>query len=365
MDLDEIAKTTLDDFYALLGLGLEPTEAEIKRQYRKTALEYHPDKRPDDELAAEKFHLLSVARDILIDARLKGEYDGQRQRRKERELEKERLGGQRRKMVEELEKAERNGIQNLHNLKRKRAEDLDEQQARLQKLAEDGKRRRQELQEKREREERERQEQEASFMEPSPEAEAKPQGPEPGHADDLARSVHVKFKREGEAVNWDKEHLKTMFSKYGAVDNIPIFKEKKVKVPGEKHKKIMVTAFVLYTRLDHAYTAVADAKSDYPLLESVSWTSKEPDIKPPTHTGGASAPSTPLSTPNKAFRSSFGLGKGLGSAPGTPKFFSSPKTTSLEELTHIRLKQREKEKLEEQIRRQEAEEEAKESAQAA
>lgn len=37
------------DFYALLGLPLEATLAEVKKAYRTTALKYHPDKNPDNK----------------------------------------------------------------------------------------------------------------------------------------------------------------------------------------------------------------------------------------------------------------------------------------------------------------------------
>jgi DnaJ family protein C protein 17 len=120
--------------------------------------------------------------------------------------------------------------------------------------------------------------------------------------------------------------------------------------------------FIIYTRLDHAHAAVSDGKTDHPGLDSVSWANGEPEIKSPTY--APSAPTTPISTPNKSFRASFGpgIGKGMSNTPiGTPKFSFSPKTPnvgSLQEVTMIRLKEAEKKRLEEQIRKQEAAEEA-------
>ncbi|KAF2790667.1 DnaJ-domain-containing protein [Melanomma pulvis-pyrius CBS 109.77] len=352
-DLDDLAKNATDDFYELLGVHFDSTESEIKRAYRKTSIKYHPDKNPDSETAADTFIRLGHARDILIDAKLKAVYDGQRLRRKEKALQDDLLDGRRRKMKEDLERRERAGA----GMKRKRMDDLSEAEKlemEIQRLAEDGKRRRKEQQEKLE---RRRQEEEASFMEMSPEVETKPQAP--GQTAEIDRTIKVRFQREGVTASWDKEQISDMFAKYGKVDSVVMGKDKKIRPSGEKHRKVMVMAFVIYTRMDHAHAAVSDAKGHYPLLESVAWASKEPEIKSPVNPE-FSAPSTPQSTPNKSFRASFngGLGKGFGSVPGTPKFSFSPKTPSLEEVTMIRLKQAEKKRLEEQIRQKEAAEEA-------
>lgn len=355
-DLEDIAKTTTEDFYELLGITFESSDTEIKRAYRKTSIKYHPDKNPDNKDAAEKFIQLGFARDILLDGKLKAEYDKARLRRKEKALQDELLDGKRRKMKEDLERREREGT----TLKRKRANEMSEAEKReleIQRLAEDGKRRRKEQQEKME---RQRQEEEASFMEMSPEPEQKQ--PTPGQSAEIDRTIKVKFLREGETASWDKEKVSSIFEKYGKIDSVIMRKDKKIRVSGEKHKKVYAMVFIVYKRIDYAHAAVIDAKSDYPVLDSVTWASKEPEIKSPNMNVEASAPSTPVTTPNKAFRASFtaGLGRSFGSGgtPGTPSFSFSPKTPSLEEVTMMRLKQAEKKRLEEQIRKQEAAEEA-------
>jgi curved DNA-binding protein CbpA len=75
-----MARTRLDrDYYAILGLHPEATEEEIRRAYRRLALEWHPDQRPRDPGAAERFKEISEAYAVLINAPRRREYDQARQ----------------------------------------------------------------------------------------------------------------------------------------------------------------------------------------------------------------------------------------------------------------------------------------------
>ena len=63
------------DFYEILGLAKNATEAEIKKAYRKMALKYHPDKNPGDASAEEKFKEAAEAYEVLSNAEKRQRYD--------------------------------------------------------------------------------------------------------------------------------------------------------------------------------------------------------------------------------------------------------------------------------------------------
>jgi len=63
------------DYYKVLGLDKSATDADIKKAYRKLALEYHPDRNQDDPKAEEKFKQLNEAYSVLSDANKRRSYD--------------------------------------------------------------------------------------------------------------------------------------------------------------------------------------------------------------------------------------------------------------------------------------------------
>ncbi len=63
------------DFYEILGISKNATPEQIKKAYRKKAIEYHPDKNPGNKEAEENFKLAAEAYEVLSDPDKKARYD--------------------------------------------------------------------------------------------------------------------------------------------------------------------------------------------------------------------------------------------------------------------------------------------------
>ena len=63
------------DFYEILGVSKSATADEIKKSYRKVAMQFHPDRNPGDKEAEEKFKEAAEAYEILSDADKRAKYD--------------------------------------------------------------------------------------------------------------------------------------------------------------------------------------------------------------------------------------------------------------------------------------------------
>ena len=63
------------DFYKILGVAKDVSDAELKKVYRKLARQYHPDSNPGDAKAEAKFKEISEAYSVLSDSAQRKEYD--------------------------------------------------------------------------------------------------------------------------------------------------------------------------------------------------------------------------------------------------------------------------------------------------
>ena len=63
------------DYYNILGVDRNASEEQIKKAYRKMAMQFHPDKNPGNASAEAKFKEAAEAYDVLSDANKKSNYD--------------------------------------------------------------------------------------------------------------------------------------------------------------------------------------------------------------------------------------------------------------------------------------------------
>lgn len=389
--------TSDTDFYELLGITFETSQKDIDRAWRKTALKYHPDKVGTDPTAKEKFHLAQIGYDLLSDPVTKVLYDNTRTARLQRKRQNELFEGKRRQMKDDLEARER-------GVKRGRDEmegDEERLQREIQRLAEDGRRRR------KEREEALRKDllRETRLFEqkPTEDSTTHPKNPANGalHStvSELDRTIQIRWPQEGHDEALKEDDIKSLFSKFGRIESADILTPKMLRI-GKKHKKQLVaTCMIQYSSVVGAHAAVEDFKKqtgpEWSRFDSVFWAAnKEPEFirtdrqaaDSTTSTSstrhGVSPPPKPFSansngTTPTAMRPPTGTEKhdGLKKKPSFASFpssiFNTPKSSplnnkpfanipsshspSLEEMTMIRLKNAEKKRLADEIRKQDEE----------
>ena len=69
------ANVTKLDYYEVLSISRDASDQELKAAYRKLAMQYHPDRNPDDPSAEEKFKECSEAYQVLSDPEKRAAYD--------------------------------------------------------------------------------------------------------------------------------------------------------------------------------------------------------------------------------------------------------------------------------------------------
>ena len=63
------------DYYQILGVPEKSTDEEVKKAYRRLALEHHPDRNPNDPKSEERFKEITEAYGVLMDPQKRSEYD--------------------------------------------------------------------------------------------------------------------------------------------------------------------------------------------------------------------------------------------------------------------------------------------------
>ena len=364
--------------------------------------------------AAEKFHLAQVGFDLLSDPSLKQLYDSTRNARLQKEREKELYGKERRKKVEDLERRESGGFEafkggNAARVKREREEDeLDKLERELRRLAQDGKRRRLEREETL-REEIQREKEEAARGSTNTEVQEEILTPQPT-VSELDRTIKARFPFPPPSQqDITQKSLQNLFSRFGQVDSVALLQPKLAKLSTGKKKQNTVTAMVTFMSVVGAHAAVEDFPSlkqkltatngfkqedlDWRDVDSVSWaTNQAPEflsnLSPRNHSTSpplssqTTTPNTPVRPPKSTTASSFlnsarftptsdfQKPNGVRKVPSFTSFTSTPKTftpskastpsavssPSLEELTMIRLKNAEKERMRRELEKKDREE---------
>jgi DnaJ family protein C protein 17 len=258
------ATTSETDFYEILGVSPDVlSDSSLRKAFRKESLKWHPDKNPSPE-AAEKFHLLTVAYDVISDPTTRAAYDNARAARLAKKRRSEAFDMHRRRMQEDLENRE-------GKAKRARVDAEDEEatfRAQLAKLQEEGARLRHRREEalRTAAKEAEELKQEAAkdrnFKIPM------------SRFSELDRTVMVKWRRKGDGERLDETTLRSLFERFGKIQDCIV-------KSGAKDKKYQ-SGLVVFESIVGAHSAVVSfgSKDDgFKLFKSVSWASgKEPEI---------------------------------------------------------------------------------------
>uniref|UniRef100_A0A9L0TK69 DnaJ homolog subfamily C member 17 n=1 Tax=Equus caballus TaxID=9796 RepID=A0A9L0TK69_HORSE len=211
-----VAKELLQmDLYALLGIEEKAADKEVKKAYRQKALSCHPDKNPDNPRAAELFHQLSQALEVLTDAAARAAYDKVRKAKKQAAERTQKLDERRKKVKLDLEARERQAqAHGSEEEEESRSTRTLEQE--IERLREEGSRQLQEQQ--RLIQEQIRQEREQRLR-------GKPENPEGKATPKLKLKWRCKKEVESDG-GYSRDVLLRLFQKYGEVLNLVLSSKK-------------------------------------------------------------------------------------------------------------------------------------------
>ncbi|KAH0608892.1 uncharacterized protein H6S33_001120 [Morchella sextelata] len=345
-DAATYATTSTTDFYDLLSIPTtETSPSALRKAFRKQSLKWHPDKNPDPS-AAETFHLLTIAYDVLSDPGTRAAYDAARTARQARKRRTAAFDVDRRRMKEDLESRER-GAKRARTEVEEAEEAFEQMLGKLQKEGAELRRRREEALR-------------AAAKEEEEEAAAAAAGVgEPTRFTELDRTLKVRWKRRGgKDEEMTARRIEALFGRFGDVQDVvvpPVTAPKE----GEKEKKFR-TALVVFVSIVAAHAAVCEAaasgsRGELAVFKDVTWAGgKEPDL---THEPAAAAEKKVEPPKAKPRFASFGGGGGGGAAAA-----AGVQGTDYESITLMRMRAAEKARIEAEIRRQDEEAEAAEAS---
>ena len=282
------------DYYALLSISSSASESEIRRAYRKTSLQYHPDKVEPTPANLDKFHQLQLALALLTDPAEKAKYDQTRAAGLRRKAETEALDARRRKLKEDLETREKEaadgaGINGTGGMKR----NWSEREMKIERIREENRKRMDQANERRRREWRE-EEEKAQAQKKKVEHE-RSEGQQNGHVesqsqdeqkpDTMRRSIKVQWVKQGEGLDIDAQALEDAFA-VGAVEDVMVLKDRKKRRKLEadaEHtngkskgdKVVMGTAVMVLSSCEAAEKAIR--QGPWNGIESVAWVANDGD----------------------------------------------------------------------------------------
>ncbi|XP_036103370.1 dnaJ homolog subfamily C member 17 isoform X2 [Molossus molossus] len=237
-------------------------DSEVKKAYRQKALSCHPDKNPDNPRAAELFHQLSQALEVLTDAAARAAYDKVRKARKQAAERTQKLDERRKKVKLDLEARERQAqAQGSEEEEESRSTRTLEQE--IERLREEGSRQLEKQQRLIQEQIRQEREQRLRGKAENPEGKGTPK-----------LKLKWKCKEDGSKGGYSRDVLLRLFQKYGEVLNLVLSSKK------------AGTAVVEFATVKAAELAVQNEVGlvDNPL--KISWLEGRPQGKDgPSHLG--------------------------------------------------------------------------------